>query len=121
MISLKIHSIKGVELKTPTTIYGWCSYQNTDETNVMVSVCWNWTKEEARANKHAKHDALLVEEVTKLLNGGESKKAEGKQMISSTIFAVHIEKIKGQGFEACKKSIEAEVQKGIEEAIKPKQ
>lgn len=118
MITLQISSIKGVELKEPATIYGWCSYQNTDETHVIVNVAWNWTKEEAKANKAQKHDTLLVEEVAKLLNDGETKKVEGKQMFSPVTFAVEVANIKGSGFEECKKSIELEVQKSIEAKIK---
>lgn len=118
MIQIQISSISGLELKEPATIYGWCSYQNTDETHVIVNVAWNLTKEEARASKGQIQDTRLVTEVTKLLNDGESKKVEGKQMFSPVTFAVEVANIKGSGFEECKKSIELEVQKSIEAKIK---
>jgi hypothetical protein len=114
MIQLQISSIKGVELKEPTTIYGWCSYHNMDETTVQVNVAWNWTKEEAKLSKGQKHDTLLVEEVKIIMNSGSIKDPEGRSL-SANQFLIPVSLIKGNGFEACKKSIEEEVQKVIEE------
>lgn len=114
MIQLQISSIKGVELKEPTTIFGWCSYHNMDESHVIVNVSWNWTKEEAKANKDQKHDTLLVEEVKKIMNNGTIKDPEGRAL-SSNQFIIPVSIVKGNGFEECKKSIEEEVKKVIEE------
>lgn len=113
MIQLQINSINGLELKEPTTIYGWCTYENKEEEMVFVQVYWNWTKEKAKLNKSLKHEPVLVEEVRRLINSGQVKAEDGKEL-SPNQFFVNVANIKGSGFEECKKSIDKEVQEVIE-------